>query len=91
MEGGIEPYRYEWWNGNTTNQVAGLAPGNYCVRIYDALCCEKEVCIEVPVCHSIKLIAQTAPTCEGQQNGAINLGVNGDFEPYSFLWSNGAI
>ncbi|NUO02744.1 MAG: hypothetical protein HUU01_19220 [Saprospiraceae bacterium] len=68
VEGGIEPYRYEWWNGNTTNQATGLAPGNYCVRVYDALCCETQVCIEVPACQKAKLSAQITKTCEGQQN-----------------------
>jgi len=47
VEGGIEPYRYEWSNGGTTDKAEGLASGEYCVTVYDALCCEQEVCIEL--------------------------------------------
>lgn len=35
-QGGIPPYTYAWSNGETTQQIASLAPGTYYVTITDA-------------------------------------------------------
>lgn len=92
VTGGVEPYRYEWSNGGTTDKAEGLAPGKYCVTVYDALCCEQEVCIEL--CPKITLpnpIAGGPSTCNGT-NGQIYFfsgGPSGGTYPYTYLWNTG--
>jgi hypothetical protein len=45
--GGVAPYTYLWPNGETTNSISGLLPGEYCVLVSDAYCCQREFCIFV--------------------------------------------
>ena len=39
VTGGIQPYRFEWSNGKTTEDVSGLTIGNYTVIVTDASRC----------------------------------------------------
>lgn len=92
VTGGVEPYRYEWSNGGTTDKAEGLAPGEYCVTVYDALCCEQEVCIEL--CPNIEMpfVSVGGPsTCNGS-NGQIYFleGFPAQGYPYTYLWNTGA-
>jgi subtilisin-like proprotein convertase family protein len=41
VRGGTQPYRYQWSNGATTNQILGLAAGNYTLTITDNRNCRQ--------------------------------------------------
>lgn len=92
VTGGVEPYRYNWSNGGTTDKAEGLAPGEYCVTVYDALCCEQKVCIEL--CPNIEMppvVVGGPSTCNGS-NGQIYFltGFPAQGYPYTYLWNTGA-
>ncbi|UOK41808.1 MULTISPECIES: gliding motility-associated C-terminal domain-containing protein [Flavobacterium] len=41
VSGGTTPYTYSWSNGQTTQDISGLAPGNYTLTVTDAFGCTK--------------------------------------------------
>ncbi len=47
IDGGVAPYSVLWSNGQTSDEVTGLAPGNYCYTITDANACSFTDCVEV--------------------------------------------
>jgi PKD repeat protein len=49
VTGGVEPYIYNWGNGETTNVITGLSAGEYTVTVTDAIGCYAEASGEVTV------------------------------------------
>ncbi len=95
VSGGKLPYQYEWSNGMTTQDIAGLAAGIYELTLTDGDDCrvilpgfvvngpatpiELEETIETPLCHDL-------------ETGVIDVDVTGGEPPYSFTWwYNGVI
>jgi outer membrane protein OmpA-like peptidoglycan-associated protein len=90
--GGFPPYRYEWSNGETTQDIAGLKAGNYSVIVLDDFSCSDTVKVTVnqPEPLLAKVQSTTDILCYGQNNGEINISVSGGKAPYTYLWSSGA-
>jgi hypothetical protein len=47
ITGGTTPYTFLWSNGATTDELTGIAPGNYCLTVTDDNGCETDTCVEV--------------------------------------------
>ncbi|HEX5624865.1 MAG TPA: SprB repeat-containing protein, partial [Saprospiraceae bacterium] len=47
VEGGCEPYRYEWSNGAQTPEVCSLAKGTYTLTLKDCMDCSREFSFNV--------------------------------------------
>ena len=91
-DGGTEPYTYEWSNGATTAEVSGLAAGTYTVTVTDANGCKSTatVMIESPLCGSVNITADlTNNLCNGDNNGAISLAVEGLTGELTYKWGDG--
>ncbi|MBL7801750.1 MAG: gliding motility-associated C-terminal domain-containing protein [Chitinophagales bacterium] len=88
--GGTVPYTYFWTNGAVTQDISGLAGGNYTVVVTDLNSCTAT---------SNYAILQPAPysftdsivnnICAGETKGAIFTAVSGGTPSYSYVWSNG--
>ena len=91
VSGGTSPYTYLWSNGATTEDISGLAAGNYTVTITDANGCTTNLPFTVGT-DNVTITATpvvTNTTCTASI-GAINITVSGGTSPYTYLWSNGA-
>lgn len=94
--GSVPPYNYQWNNGATTQDISGIAAGMYLVNITDNNNCNgtENIVLTQPT----QLVSNAVITsnyngynisCNGYNDGAIDLTVNGSVPPYIYQWSNG--
>ncbi len=91
--GGTPPYSFQWSNGETTEDIAGLQAGTYSVIVIDNNGCinvSSAVIAQPAATLSVGITAQSAVACFGGSNGSVDLTVSGGTPPYAFNWSNGA-
>jgi hypothetical protein len=89
VSGGTAGYTYLWSNNSTNQDITGLSTGTYTLVVTDANACT--VSGSGTVNNSSGLViasAITNVTCNGANNGAINVTVTGGSGSYSFTWSN---
>jgi len=90
ITGGTPGYSFEWSNGETTQNLANLAPGIYTVTVSDANDCTQTATATIGEPPTIELLSTPADaSCNGIADGAIDLSVVGGTPGYSFSWSNG--
>ena len=90
--GGNAPYKFLWSNGAVTNQVVGLAQGQYFVTVTDANGCNKSAQIDVSNATTLSYItSKTDATCNGINDGkaGVQITASGSPGPYSYKWNNG--
>ncbi len=91
--GGTAPYTYLWSNGITTQDLTNVAAGNYSVTVRDASNCT--VVLNVTITEPALVLnltgTETNATCNGSNNGSIDLTVTGGSGPYAYSWNTGAV
>ena len=91
--GGDADYEYSF-NGGTTwqssNTLAGFAPGIYTVIVRDANGCEVAAIVSVtqPAALTLAATASSPSSCEGADNGSFTVEAGGGTAPYTYT-SNG--
>ncbi|MEZ4893191.1 MAG: SprB repeat-containing protein [Saprospiraceae bacterium] len=91
VSGGTSPYTYAWSNGATTKNISGLSAGTYTVTVTDALGCTKTTSKTITQPKALTLSkTQVNVSCNGGNNGSIDLTVVDGTSPYTYAWSNGA-
>ncbi|HIA06067.1 MAG TPA: PKD domain-containing protein, partial [Flavobacteriales bacterium] len=89
ITGGTPPYAYAWSNGANTQDLSSLTPGNYDVNITDDNGCLTSVNLTVTETADLLIFsAANDITCNGDNDGAIDLSVTGGTPPYAYAWSN---
>lgn len=88
------PYLYMWSNGETTEDISGLAPGVYTVSIFDSnnqLQIGMAVVGEFPPLAPLAIdgVVTGSSLCNGSSNGAIDLTVDPLPNSWNYTWSNG--
>ena len=98
ITGGTAPYICNWYNSEgvwlneTSENLSGLAAGNYSVEVVDANNCTESLDITVSEPDAFEYtINLTHVLCFGESTGAIGLELSGATPPYTFIWSNGAV
>ena len=83
------PYSYSWSTGAFTEDINGLAPGNYVVEISDESTCTTTLDFTVgsPPPYAFDTLV-VMPTCNGGTDGAVTLMVTGGTPPYEYNWEN---
>jgi hypothetical protein len=91
VSGGTAPYSYTWSNGAGTENISDLKAGIYSVKVTDANACFKTLTFTIQSPAAIQIQAATSSniSCFGEEDGFLNLQVEGGTLPYSFKWSNG--
>jgi len=91
VNGGTPAYTYIWDNGATTEDLTNIGAGTYCVTVTDANGCSDNVCVTVidPGVVIINGVA-TDVTCNGINDGSIDVTVTNGIPPFTYLWSDGS-
>ncbi len=89
--GGTSGYTFAWNNGETTQTISDLAPGNYTVVITDANGCSasQTVTVSEVACAVMAFIEHTNVNCPGAADGtatSVLVNANGAI---TYSWSNG--
>ncbi len=94
VSGGTPGYNFNWSNGEMTEDLISLVGGQtYTVTVVDANGCTKVQNVNLTNTNTtINLAGTTTPntTCDGNDNGAINLTITPANPNYDIDWSNGA-
>ncbi len=89
--GGTSPYSYNWGGGITTEDRSNLSAGIYSVTVTDAASATASASFTVTQ-PSAALSATgtiTNVSCNGGNNGVINLTAQGGTAPYTYNWGGG--
>lgn len=88
---GSEPFAIFWDNGQTSQQIEGLLPGEYTATVRDAENCVNSISVVLTDKSDLELIFEpmhVTRLCDIL--GSINLSVEGGTPDYSVVWSNGS-
>ncbi len=94
IDGGAPTKHFVWTHDgiviSTAQNISNLAPGVYCVRVFDG-CFEATGCYTIVDCglFRIEVSDDVTRTCFEMSAGIINLSVEGENAPYEFIWDNG--
>ena len=93
--GGTPQYTWDWENQanlgvsiGTTEDISGLVAGTYCVDVLDNGPCPASKCITINEPSEIIITTDntTDVTCNGGNDGVINISVNGGVGTYTYTW-----
>jgi len=88
--GGTPFYSYQWSNGQQTKDLLNVPSGAYVCTITDLEGCKLIIdTVELfnPPPILIELLALDSISCNGNSDGAIDMGVSGGIPPYIFTWN----
>jgi hypothetical protein len=89
--GGIPSYTYVWSNTAITQDITDLAAGTYTVTVTDGNVCTATHSVLLTAGLGLDLSATWSnASCNGGNNGAINLTVNTGVPLFTYVWSNSA-
>jgi gliding motility-associated-like protein len=88
VEGGNMTFAYSWSNMETTEDISGLAAGDYTVTITSGGLTEIQTytVTEPPVLNISTTTTQA--TCNGDADGTAEVNPGGGVSPYTYLWDN---
>ncbi len=90
VSGGAQPYTYSWSNNATTEDISGLATGNYSVTVTsaDGRIITKSFNVAQP--SPLNVNGTVSNACYNSNNGSINMSVCGGVSPYTYAWNDNA-
>ncbi len=89
VSGGTSPYIYSWTTADASANIVGLGAGSYGVTIIDDNGCQIVETFDVVQNDIISVTSSISDvSCNGNNDGAIDITIIGGITPYSFDWSN---
>lgn len=90
VSGGTSGYLYDWSNGTTSEDNSGITAGQYSVEVTDQkFCTATDTIIVTEPDELTSSNVTTNVSCNGGDDGEIELFVFGGVEPYEYLWTTG--
>lgn len=90
--GGNGNINYLWSNGSSSSSIGSLNAGLYTLTATDASGCSASTSVTVSEPPVLNVSVQfNNVSCNGSNNGSINLTGFGGTSPYSYLWNDGSI
>jgi len=88
--GGTAPYRFVWFDGDTSRVKINLWSGQHQVTVYDKNNCRIGSTITIKQAESvIKVVKEIKPvSCYGGSDGMAEIDVSGGKAPYLYFWSD---
>ncbi len=86
--GGTPPYSYRWNDGNTSEDLAGLASGNYKVVLVDFKGCEDSTMVSLIDPNPIALTISANSAHCGKADGSICVTPSGGDGIFTYHWSD---
>ncbi|WP_299108791.1 T9SS type A sorting domain-containing protein [uncultured Tenacibaculum sp.] len=94
LTGGTPPYSYEWKDGSGatiltgTNEVTGIAGGNYELLVTDSKGCSltKNYVVAEPSILAVNIVRTAIISCNGEEDGALKAEVTGGVAGYTYKW-----
>lgn len=90
VSGGVSPYRFNWTNGGTLQNLSNLPTGNYTVTVTDNNNCtataQAFIATSLPL--SIGVNTQNI-LCNAASTGSATVNITNGTAPYRYNWSNG--
>ncbi|WCM41012.1 glycine-rich protein [Flavobacterium sp. CBA20B-1] len=90
VTGGAAPITYLWNTGDTTPTLTGLAAGTYTVTVTDGI--SRTATETVTITEPDALVSNAVVnniSCNGSNNGTIDITPTGGTAPYTYLWTTG--
>lgn len=87
---GTPNYTYAWDNGATTEDLSNLGAGVYRLTVVDGNGCTSQTSYEITQPNALVLTA-TGVDVTANNNGSIDLTIEGGVPAYLIAWSNGAV
>ena len=85
--GGTAPYNFLWSNGQITDDISSLLPGNYSLTVTDMQNCIWNFTFLVPNLSSLPYtVYQVNDTCN-QSVGSASINILNGIPPYNFTWN----
>lgn len=90
VQGGTSGYSFNWSNSATTEDLSGVSSGTYSVTVTDSHGCTTTASAFVAEPPAMSVSPVVIPiSCNGLQDGSINLNVLGGAGGYQYDWSTG--
>lgn len=89
VTGGSPAYSYAWSVPGNTSSISGLSAGQYTLTVTDKNNCKSSETFGVINTNQPKLSFETTNATCGNQNGSINISIDGSAGPFSFKWNDG--
>ena len=93
---GAAPFAYTWSEGSTTQNIAGLAPGDYAVTVTDQNNCTQVNSVTIVNPKALEVDMQHPNnfngfdiSCNGLADGAAKAFLSGGTAPYRYAWAGG--
>lgn len=87
INGGTSPYSYSWSNGQTTQNISGLAPGSYTIVVSDNNGCVQTNSVSITQPTALLLTTNATQTSCTANSGTTSVNVIGGTGGYSYIWN----